>query len=198
MARTIELTFDDGPDGRTTPAVLGALARAEVRATFFMVGERVEADRRLAAAVLAAGHGVELHCHRHVRHTALSEAGIERDARAGVRALRAIGAEPARWRTPWGVRTEATDAVASRLGLRLVGWDHDSHDWRGDGARKMLAAIAPGLAADGGCVLMHDGLGPGSRRTNAANTVALLEAIVAAFGREAIAGAPRRIEAACG
>lgn len=195
MAQPIELTFDDGPDGRTTPAVLSALARAEVRATFFMVGERVRADPRLAAAVLAAGHQVELHCDRHVRHTAMSEAEIERDARDGLAALRGVGAAPRRWRTPWGVRTENSEAVASKLGLGLVGWDHDSHDWRGDGPREMFAAIAPGLAA-GGSVLMHDGLGPGSRRASSANTVALVAAIVETFGRGTIAGVPLELEAA--
>ncbi len=195
MAQPIQLTFDDGPDGRTTPAVLSALARAEVRATFFMVGERVGADPLMAQAVLAAGHEVELHCHRHVRHSEMSEEEIERDARDGLAALRDVGAVPGRWRTPWGVRTEASEAVAQRLGLRLVGWDEDSHDWRGDRPDEMLAAIAPGLAT-GGSVLMHDGLGPGSRRDSAANTVGLIEAIVAAFGREAIAGAPAELEAA--
>src|SRR5262245_29381848 len=34
-ARTIALTFDDGPDGRWTPRILDVLARYHVPATFF-------------------------------------------------------------------------------------------------------------------------------------------------------------------
>jgi peptidoglycan/xylan/chitin deacetylase (PgdA/CDA1 family) len=178
MQSTLALTFDDGPDERCTPAILSALARNRVRATFFMVGERVDASPDLARAVLAAGHDVQLHCRRHVRHTELSEAEIEDDARAGLRALGAIGAEPVLWRTPWGVRTADTEAVAARLNLTLIGWEHDSHDWRGDGAQQMLAAIGAGVNA-GGSVLMHDGLGPGALRESAANTVELVDALVA-------------------
>ena len=39
----LSFTFDDGPDETWTPRVLEQLARCEVTATFFMVGERVRA-----------------------------------------------------------------------------------------------------------------------------------------------------------
>jgi peptidoglycan/xylan/chitin deacetylase (PgdA/CDA1 family) len=193
MQPRLALTFDDGPDERSTPAVLSALARHGVQATFFMIGERAVASASLAAAVLAAGHEVQLHCHRHVRHTQLSEAQIESDAVDGLSALRAIGADPVAWRTPWGVRTAATEAVAARLGLTVVGWEHDSHDWRGDGAAQVLRDIGPRLA-DGGSVLMHDGLGPGSRRTTAVNTVELIDAIADLAARGGLAMGPLSCE----
>src|SRR5438552_8777419 len=63
--RGYALTFDDGPHPEGTPAVLEILARAGVAATFFLVGEQVARDRSLAGEVVAAGHQVGLHCHRH-------------------------------------------------------------------------------------------------------------------------------------
>src|SRR5439155_12568189 len=54
----IAVTFDDGPHRQGTPAVLEALARADVQATFFLVGEQVERRPGLAREIAAAGHEI--------------------------------------------------------------------------------------------------------------------------------------------
>src|SRR3954451_23904838 len=61
----VALTFDDGPHPQGTPAVMEALAAAGATATFFLVGEQVERRPALAAELVAAGHEVALHGHRH-------------------------------------------------------------------------------------------------------------------------------------
>ena len=63
--RGYALTFDDGPHVEGTPAVLEILAGAGVQATFFLVGEQVRRNPALAREILAAGHGIGLHCDRH-------------------------------------------------------------------------------------------------------------------------------------
>jgi peptidoglycan-N-acetylglucosamine deacetylase len=176
---TLTLTFDDGPGEDSTAEVLAALARAGVRATFFVVGERVQASPELASAVLESGHDVQLHCHEHRRHSDLTEQQIERDTARALELLDGLGISPRFWRAPWGVRTAASEAVAARHGLTLVGWDIDTHDWRGDSVTAMLASTKSHLP-DGGLVLMHDALGPGSRRPDCRNTVELVPALVAA------------------
>src|SRR6478672_4692949 len=64
-ASGVALTFDDGPHPEGTPAALEALAAAGATATFFLAGEQVARRPALVAEIVAAGHGVELHCHRH-------------------------------------------------------------------------------------------------------------------------------------
>src|SRR5690349_16359425 len=49
------LTFDDGPGASTTPALLEVLATHRAKATFFLVGERVEKHPGLVADIVAAG-----------------------------------------------------------------------------------------------------------------------------------------------
>src|SRR4051794_30497856 len=61
----IALTFDDGPHPEGTPAVLDALDRAGARATFFLVGERVERAPHVAREIVARGHAVAIHGYRH-------------------------------------------------------------------------------------------------------------------------------------
>ncbi len=190
----LSLTFDDGPDERWTPRVLEQLARCEVTATFFMVGERVRAHPDLARTVLAAGHEIQLHCDRHVRHTELTEPELQLDTEMALDALATVDVRPQLWRAPWGICTDASVRAAAQVGLRLVRWSIDTHDWRGDQPHEMLAAVHDQLA-DGGAVLMHDAIGPGARRAGCQNTVALLPALAAAARAHGRALAPMRHQA---
>lgn len=184
----IGLTFDDGPDERWTLSVLEELELCHVQATFFVLGERVEAAPAVVRAAVDAGHEVQLHGHRHLRHSQLTEEEIELDTRAALDALAQLGVRPARWRTPWGIATPASHRVAARHGLTLVHWTIDTHDWRGDPALAMLARARRQLAP-GAVVLMHDGLGPGAMRGGCENTVALLAPLIAAARARGLAPA---------
>ena len=150
------LTFDDGPDPRGTPEVLEALARARAHATFFVLGERVEREPALLARVVDAGHDVQVHGYGHPRHTEHTRAVIEDDLARALDALGAHGVHPTLWRLPYGEPAAFSGEIAKARGLTLVRWTVDSHDWRGDDADTMLAALEPELK-DGAVVLMHDG-----------------------------------------
>ncbi len=185
MPPTLTLTFDDGPHEDWSARVVDVLRECGARATFFMVGERVREHPALVRTILDSGNQVQLHCHRHIRHTELSEPELEQDTCDGLAALAELGAHPTHWRTPWGVRTAATSRVAARHSLTLVNWTIDTHDWRGDRAATMLARARTQLTG-GGVVLMHDALGPGALRTGCANTVDLLAPLIAAARREGL------------
>lgn len=169
----LTLTFDDGPDPTWTPVVLRALEGLGARATFFVVTPRALARPDLVSAIRAGGHAVELHCWDHVRHSRRTRREVEADADRSLRGLAALGVTPGLWRTPWGDTAPWTHEVAAERGLRLAGWTADTHDWRGDTAERMLDAIRDDLAP-GAVVLMHDGLGPGARRSDCLETVRLL------------------------
>lgn len=176
-AGNIALTFDDGPDPVWTPLVLDALRSAGALATFFVVAPLAERHPELLRRVADEGHGVALHCSRHVRHDRMGAQEILSDATEGLRSLRGLGHDVEAWRTPWGVVTPDTEAAAGALGLRLVGWTADSEDWRGDPAPGMLGRLAPEVEA-GAVVLMHDGVGPGALRDGCAHTVELVAPLV--------------------
>jgi peptidoglycan/xylan/chitin deacetylase (PgdA/CDA1 family) len=189
VSLTLTLTFDDGPEPVWSTRVAEELQRCSAHATFFLVGERVRQAPDQARAIVASGNEAQLHCHRHIRHSELSEAEIEQDTRKALCALAAVGVRPTSWRTPWGVRTADTLRVARRHRLRLVHWTIDTHDWRGDTAEQMLMQAHSQLAT-GGVVLMHDGLGPGSRRNGCENTVELIGPLLDAARSEGLELAP--------
>jgi peptidoglycan/xylan/chitin deacetylase (PgdA/CDA1 family) len=172
----IALTFDDGPDPRGTRAVLNALGRAGARATFFVVGPLAERHPDLVRRILGDGHTVGLHCDEHVRHTERDRAWVAADTSRALARLRRLEVTPRLWRTPWGVRAAWTAEIAQRHDLSLVNWTVDTHDWRGDGAAAMFAATRDQLR-DGALVLAHDGIGPGARRDDVAETAAYVELV---------------------
>jgi peptidoglycan/xylan/chitin deacetylase (PgdA/CDA1 family) len=173
-APKISLTFDDGPDPEWTPLVLDSLASVRARATFFVVAPRARRFPSLLARMREEGHHVGFHCTEHVRHDARRPEEIEADVRSGLSAL----AAPVRlWRTPWGVVTPATEDVARRHGLTLVGWTADTEDWRGGNPYEMLRTIEGKLLPQA-VVLMHDGIGPGAMRGDCMMTVNLIAPLV--------------------
>jgi len=180
VSGTVALTYDDGPDRVWTPRLLATLRRAGARATFFVQARRAAAHRELLEQMVADGHEVGFHCLDHVRHSERSWDGLSADLEIGVGVLASLGVAPRAWRAPWGVETDVTRALAGLHGLRLWGWNVDTHDWRGDAARRMFAALtAQGGLREGDVILMHDGLGPGARRGGCGETVALTELLLA-------------------
>jgi peptidoglycan/xylan/chitin deacetylase (PgdA/CDA1 family) len=166
-ARVIALTFDDGPDPEWTPLVLDALASVRARATFFVVSGLAERYPSLLARMREEGHDVGFHCKDHVRHDDMTPGQIEADVRSGQTVL---GGPERLWRTPWGIVTPATEDVARKHGLTLVGWTADTEDWRGNNPYHMLGMVEGNLLPRA-VVLMHDGIGPGAMRDDCVMTV---------------------------
>src|SRR5947209_809294 len=112
----IALTFDDGPHPRGTPAVLEALARANARATFFLVGEQVERRPSLAAEIAAAGHEIAIHGYRHTLLLRRSPRALRADfERAAEVIAAATGVEPRLYRPPYGVFSAPALLLVRRL-----------------------------------------------------------------------------------
>ena len=63
---SVYLTFDDGPIPQSTPFLLETLAKFDIKATFFMVGENVEKHPELYQQIVDAGHQVGNHTFNHL------------------------------------------------------------------------------------------------------------------------------------
>src|ERR1700683_3934996 len=97
------LTFDDGPHAQGTPAVLEALASSGVSATFFLVGEQVLRNPSLPGEIIAAGHAIGLHCHRHRNLLRLPPWQVHDDLKRARAVIEdASGVSPALYRPHYG------------------------------------------------------------------------------------------------
>jgi peptidoglycan/xylan/chitin deacetylase (PgdA/CDA1 family) len=158
VGRRFALTFDDGPDPSSTPAVLAVLGAHRVRATFFLLVERAEAQPALVRRMLDEGHEVGLHGLDHARLTTLRAEQVAEQVAGGRRRLeRVAGHEVTLFRPPYGAQSLRTWLAARRAGLEVVVWDGHAEDWVDHPAGTVVANAAAALVP-GGVLLLHDAL----------------------------------------
>jgi peptidoglycan-N-acetylglucosamine deacetylase len=180
----VALTFDDGPQAPGTTAMLEALRGRDAVATFFLVGEQIDRAPSLAAEIVAAGHSVGVHCHRHRNMLRLTPGQLRDDLD---RALDVIGSatdtQPALHRPPYGVYSWAGLREVRRRGLRPLLWTHWGRDWRERATPDSIARDATAGLREGSVVLLHDAdtySSPGSWQRTAAALPHVLDRIEAA------------------
>jgi len=168
-ARTVALTFDDGPAEGTTPRVLAVLREKNVRATFFLVGLKVEKSPELARRTGLDGHVIGNHTYSHPPLFCFLAPGRLRQeiTRAQEAIVEATGQRPMHFRSPVGLRHPLLGPTLERAGLAFVLWSLRSYDTRSHTPeslrRRILDRVRPGTI-----VLLHDRPGPGSEAMIAA------------------------------
>lgn len=182
--RCVALTFDDGPDARSTPALLELLRESNVQAVFFCVGERVAANPELAARIVRAGHLLENHSYAHSKLTNIfSVARLQADlARTQAVIEQATGIAPRWFRPPIGLSNPRVFHVARLLKLTMVGWSAGGLDTKLTEPKRIVARIARRLEP-GAIILLHDGNIPAERLVV---TVKLLLAKLREHGYEVV------------
>jgi peptidoglycan/xylan/chitin deacetylase (PgdA/CDA1 family) len=152
----VGLTFDDGPNGGTTPQLLNALRSAGARATFFNIGSKVQQNPALARSQVDARMWVANHTWTHPHLTQMSASQINSELSRTQQAIQqATGQTPRLFRPPYGETNGTVRSVATQLGLTEVLWNVDSQDWNGASTSQIVQAA--GRLQSGGVILMHDG-----------------------------------------
>jgi peptidoglycan-N-acetylglucosamine deacetylase len=153
----VALTFDDGPHPQGTPAVLDSLREAGAEATFFLAGEQVERHPALVAEIVAAGHRVELHCHRHRNQLRLSARDLLEDAERARAAIEDAGGQEVRdYRPPYGIFSAVGLRAVRRRGWRPVLWSRWGRDWTARATPSSIARRASAGVVAGDILLLHD------------------------------------------
>lgn len=120
----VALSFDDGPTPEGIDIALRELQRRNLRATFFLIGNRMERWPGQAQRLAQAGMELGNHSFSHQRMIGGSEAHYDREIARTEALLRAAGAPPSRlFRPPFGKRLIGLPRSVERAGLRLVMWD---------------------------------------------------------------------------
>lgn len=161
----VAFTFDDGPSHETTPAVLDALDRHDVPATFFVVGWRFAGTSRdvprnleVLHDVIARGYHIGNHTFRH-ENLALAEPRVMREEiDRTARALREIlGYTPHAFRPPFGAMNKRARSHLADQGFTEIRWAIDTRDFLSRSSRALRKTTVESIIERrGGVVLMHD------------------------------------------
>ena len=151
----IALTFDDGPEPGVTERILDALQAEGVRATFFMIGEKVAAAPGLARRV-AEHHEIGHHTYSHRKFTELPDVEVEQElARTDAIFMEVLGRRADWFRPPFGVLRQNQAARVQAHGMRVALWSLDSQDWRGGSPSTITERIAT-HTHPGAIILCHE------------------------------------------
>ena len=153
-APTVALTFDDGPSGRFTRALLDGLAERNVKATFFLCGYRIRQYPELTQRILDEGHEIGCHGFSHDSMAAMSRRDIAEEIQSTL-ALLPEGTRVKLLRPPGGCCSESVTQVAKALKMPIVQWSVDPKDWAVHDAAVVKARVLQ-QARDGDIILLHD------------------------------------------
>lgn len=151
------LTFDDGPDPLFTAAVLDILQRYHIKATFFVVGESIQAYPGLLKREIAEGHEIENHTWSHPDLRSQDEVKTLEEIKKTELLIKQYGGQQVKYfRPPRRLYRRATIDIAERNGYKTVLWtictENSKAKTPAEMAERVLRAARPGMI-----ILAHDG-----------------------------------------
>jgi peptidoglycan/xylan/chitin deacetylase (PgdA/CDA1 family) len=154
-ARVVALTFDDGPDPAGTRLLLDALARAEVPATFYLIGRDIAEHPDLAGEIVAAGHELGNHTYSHERMWFVSGGFVAEEVEKTDALIRQAGYEgEITFRPPNGKKLLALPYYLDQHSRKTVTWDVEP-DSEGTPDAQRIADVAVERTRPGSIILLH-------------------------------------------
>lgn len=176
--KLVALTFDDGPDPIYTPEVLKILEQYKVRATFFVVGENVEANPGIVRKAIQAGHEIENHTYSHPQLNRGTMAELVAEIIGAQEVIKGLsGRDPSYFRPPKKLYNLQVINAAHASHLQVVLWsvcvENRKCPTSGKMAERVLKMMRPGTI-----ILAHDGRLPRDK------TLQALPMIIEGYQRE--------------
>jgi len=129
----ILLTFDDGPNPKTTECILNELDKLSIKSIFFCVGENLERNPTLAREILSQGHEIGNHTYKHKKINKLNKKEtIESIKKVQEFALNTFDYKIKYFRPPHGRFTLRTNRILKEVGLINVMWSLLTYDYKND------------------------------------------------------------------
>jgi peptidoglycan/xylan/chitin deacetylase (PgdA/CDA1 family) len=154
----VALTFDDGPNGSDTDAVLGVLKEEDVRATFFLVGKAASRHPKILTRMVREGHALGNHSWSHAHLNIRTRAAIRRELERTERVIFAATGQRTRLaRPPFAARSFTVLDEIRRLGYTCVLWSVPlAQEWRAAGSTAIATRLLE-RTSDGAVLALHDG-----------------------------------------
>lgn len=153
----IAITFDDGPHGTNTPRLLDILAKRNIKATFFVLGQCVAEYPQILKRIASEGHEIGNHSWSHPSFAKMSNDGVRSQIDRTQQLIGdTMGKRPTILRPPYGAITPAERQwIAKDFGLKIILWSVDPQDWKFRDAARVQRTIV-NETRNGSIILAHD------------------------------------------
>lgn len=180
--KVVAFTFDDGPHPVFTRQVLDIFRKVNGKATFFMIGQEIDAFEELAKEVYAAGHEIGNHTYSHPDLTLLTQGEARGEIKQASEQIRRVtGRHPSSFRPPYFAVNEDVFSLAAEFGYDVIGCvNGEAKDWeQPQPSAEYILEQTRATVANGSIFLFHDGYGD---RTQTVEAVRVLVAELADQG----------------
>jgi peptidoglycan-N-acetylglucosamine deacetylase len=153
----VSLTIDDGPDPYFTPRILEILDYYQVKATFFLVGEKAQRYPDLVRQILEKGHTVGAHSQHHSLSWKMSPWMTWREWQQNLTILEHLTCKKVDWiRPPWGTFNLALYCWMIKSKKKAVLWNAQGQDWRVMRTPEEITSRILNNIRQGSIILLHD------------------------------------------
>lgn len=181
--KVVALTFDDGPQPPDTDRLLDILAKHDVKATFFVIGNRIEKYPEILHRIIAEGHQIGNHSYTHPVLGFLPPTYVERQIERTDKLLRQLGiTEEIVFRAPMLTRFLPVAWILAKgdrthISCNVWGWDWITQN-SDRIAKTVLRKVKPGSI-----IVLHDGKA-GNTDANRSGTIEATDRIITALKRD--------------
>jgi peptidoglycan/xylan/chitin deacetylase (PgdA/CDA1 family) len=155
--RLLALSFDDGPHREFTPVVLDIMKKHNIKAGFFLIGERLDMEPELAKRIMHEGHMIGNHSFKHTgRFTIRNTKALINDLKQNEDQIYELTGERVRlFRPPYGVTNPNIATAVRLLEYKVIGWSIRSLDTMGWKDKKIIKRVVSRFKP-GSVILLHD------------------------------------------
>lgn len=155
--RTVYLTFDDGPDPVQTERVLESLRKNNIKATFFVIGEKVSQHPEIFRKILEEGHAIGHHTYFHKPPGEVDADHLKKEIDETGKVISELsGNRSDLFRPPLGKLTPAKFYYLWKSGMSICLWNHDPKDFACENLEQVVEHFDNQPIQAGDVVLLHD------------------------------------------
>ncbi|MBP1904634.1 peptidoglycan/xylan/chitin deacetylase (PgdA/CDA1 family) [Paenibacillus turicensis] len=172
--KVVAFTFDDGPDAQFTRQILNIFRKVNGKATFFMIGEQMDANEEIAREVYEAGHEIGNHTYSHPDLTTLPMEQVASELqKMHERIHQLTGQSPISFRPPFFQINASIAELATNAGYAMISaCNTGARDWeQPQPSVDFMVTQTKEVTQAGSVFIFHDGYGD---RTNTVEAVSIL------------------------
>ena len=185
--RIVALTYDDGPNPPYTDRLLDVLAKHGVKATFFLIGKRIERHPETVDRMIAEGHQIGNHTYSHPVLGFLPPFYVQRQIERTDDLIRQHGiVEELVFRAPMLTRFLPVAYVLAKLDRTHISGDVWSWDWTTQNPDKITKTVLKKTLSStgaGSIIVLHDGKAE-NKNANRSGTIEATDRIITALKQD--------------